>query len=147
MNIEIREITEDPLGIIVGKDHPWANRLSISMPELMKSPMFISNQATTLISYLHHLTGQTIKAENRIIMGNLEAVKVAVQSNDGFSILSDFIVREELSKGTVRRINLKGYDLKRKIYFISKKNKKLSNPMEMFVENFVKALKNNRIRA
>ncbi|NNL77324.1 MAG: LysR family transcriptional regulator, partial [Desulfobacterales bacterium] len=38
MNIEIREITEDPLGIIVGKGHPWANRKSISMPELMKSP-------------------------------------------------------------------------------------------------------------
>ncbi|MBT8375208.1 MAG: LysR family transcriptional regulator [Deltaproteobacteria bacterium] len=147
MNIEIREITEDPLGIIVGKGHPWANRKSISMPELIKSPMFLSNQATTLISYLHHLTGQTIKEKNRIIMGNLEAVKVAVQSNDGFSILSDFIVREELSKGTVRRIGLKGYDLKRKIYFISKKNKKFSNPMEMFVENFVKALKNKTIPA
>ena len=147
MNIEIREITEDPLGIIVGKDHPWANRKSVRMHELMESPMFISNQATTLISYLHHLTGQTIKTENRIIMGNLEAVKVAVQSNDGFSILSDFIVREELSKGTVQRIGLKGYDLKRKIYFISKKNKKFSDPMEMFVENFVKALKNKTIPA
>jgi len=71
----------------------------------------------------------------------LEAVKVAVQSNDGFSILSDFIVGEELSNGTVRRLGLKGYDLKRKIYFISKKNKKFSNPMEMFVENFVKEVK------
>ena len=141
MNIEIREITEDPLGIIVGKDHPWAAKKKIDISKLIDSPMFISNQATTLISYLHYLTGQTIKEENRIIMGNLEAVKIAVQSNDGFSILSDFIVKEELSKGVIRRIRLDGYDLKRKIYFISKKNKKFSNPMEMFVENFLQTVR------
>lgn len=144
MNIEIREITEDPLGVIVGKGHPWADRKTIDTSELIDSPMFISNQATTLISYLHHLTGKTIKEENRIIMGNLEAVKVAVQSNDGFSILSDYIVREELSKGAVKRICLKGYELKRKIYFISKKNKKFSNPMEMFVENFMRTVEKDR---
>ena len=141
MNIEIREVTEDPLGIIVGKDHPWASRKTVAISELIESPMFISNQATTLISYLHYLTGETVKEENRIIMGNLEAVKVAVQSNDGFSILSDYIIRKELLTGTIRKISLKGYDLQRKIYFISKKNKKLSNPMVKFVEIFIKAVR------
>jgi len=141
MNIEIREITDDPLGIIVGKNHPWADKKEIGISELMGSTMFISNRATTLISYLRHLTGETIKEENRIIMGNLESVKVAVQSNDGFSILSDFIVDEELSSGAFRRIRLKGYSLKRKIYFIYKKNKKLSPPMQKFVDNFIKTVK------
>ena len=140
MNIEIREMTEDPLGIIVGKHHPWADRKAIDISELTGSTMFISNKATSLISYLHHLTGKTIKEENTIIMGNLESVKVAVQSNNGFSILSDFIVREELSKGVIRKLGLSGYNLQRKIYFISKKNKKFSPPMEMFVENFMKAV-------
>jgi len=143
MNIEIREITDDPLGIIVGRDHPWADKKKIEISELIGGTMFISNQATTLISYLHHLTGKTIKEENRIIMGNLESVKVAVQSNDGFSILSDFIVREELSSGAVRRLKLKGYNLKRKIYFIYKKNKKISPPMQKFVDSFMKAVKTN----
>jgi len=143
MNIEIREITDDPLGIIVGTDHPWADKKEIEISELIGGTMFISNQATTLISYLHHLTGKTIKEENRIIMGNLESVKVAVQSNEGFSILSDFIVREELSSGAVRRLKLKGYNLKRKIYFIYKKNKKISAPMEKFVDSFMKAVKRN----
>ncbi len=141
MNIEIREITDDPLGIIVGTNHPWAAKKEIEISDLMGSTMFISNQATTLISYLHHLTGKTIKEENRIIMGNLEAVKVAVQSNDGFSILSDFILRKELSSGVVRRLRLKGYNLKRKIYFIYKQNKKFSPAMEKFVDSFMKAVK------
>ena len=144
MNIEIKEITDDPLGIIVGIDHPWADKKEIGISELIGSTMFISNQATTLISYLHDLTGETIKEENQIIMGNLESVKVAVQSNDGFAILSDFIVREELASGTVKRIKLKGYKLKRKIYFIYKKNKKFSPPMEKFVDSFIKAVKRSQ---
>jgi len=141
MNIEIREVTDDPLGIIVGADHPWADKREIEISELIGSTMFISNQATTLISYLRHLTGKTIKEENRIIMGNLESVKVAVQSNDGFSILSDYIVKEELARGLVRRVRLKGYHLKRKIYFIYKKNKKFSAPVEKFVDSFMNAVK------
>ena len=144
MNIEIKEITDDPLGIFVGTDHPWADKKEIGISELIGSTMFISNQATTLISYLHHLTGETIKEENRIIMGNLESVKVAIQSNDGFAILSDFIVREELASGTVKRIKLQGYQLKRKIYFIYKKNKKFSPPMERFVDSFMKAVKRSQ---
>ena len=140
MNIEIKEMTDDPLGIIVGAGHPWADKKETDISELLDNTMFISNQATTLISYLRHLTGKTIKEENRIIMGSLESVKVAVQSNDGFAILSDFIVGEELASGVVRRVKLKGYDLKRKIYFIYKKNKKFSPPMEMFVENFMKTV-------
>ena len=144
MNIEIKEITDDPLSIIVGTGHPWAGKKEIEISELIGRTMFISNQATTLISYLHHLTGRTIKEENRIIMGNLESVKVAVQSNDGFAILSDYIVRKELAGGVVRRVKLKGYKLNRKIYFIYKKNKKFSPPMEKFVDSFLKAVKRNQ---
>ena len=141
MNIEIKEVTDDPLGIIVGNRHPWAHRNEINISELTGNTMFLSNKATTLISYIYQLTGKMIEEENRIIMGNLESVKVAVQSNDGFSILSDYIVREELSRGLVKRIKLKGYNLKRKIYFIYKMNKKFSPAVEKFVESFMDALR------
>jgi len=62
---------------------------------------------------------------------------------NGFSIMSDFTVKEELSRGVIKRIDLSGCDLKRKIYFIFKKNKKFSPPMKMFVESFKQAVQNN----
>jgi len=74
MNIEIKEVTDDPLSIIVGAGHPWVEEREIEIYRLVESTMFISNQATTLTSYLHHLTGKTISEEKQIIMGNLESV-------------------------------------------------------------------------
>ena len=105
--------------------------------------MFLSNQATSLISYLQHLIGATIPEEKRIVMGNLESVKLAVQMGDGFSILSRYNIKEELRQGVIRAIKLKGYDLKRKICFISKKNKKFSPAVEKFFNSFLEKVRNN----
>ena len=71
-------------------------------------------------------------------MGSLEAVKATVQSGDGFSIQSVFNVKEELRNGTIKGIRLKGYDLKRKIYFILKKNKIFTPAMQTFLNNMTK---------
>jgi len=138
LNIEIKEIINDPLMIMIGKDHPWASRKEVKMPELIESTIFLSNQNTSLISYLHYLTGQTIKGENKIVMGSLEAVKVAVQSGEGFSVQSVFNVKEELRNGTIKGIRLKGYELNRKICFILKKNKIFSPAMQTFLNNMTK---------
>lgn len=138
LNIEIKEIINDPLMIMIGKDHPWASRKEVKMPELIESTIFLSNQNTSLISYLHYLTGQTIKGENKMVMGSLEAVKVAVQSGEGFSIQSVFNVKEELRNGTIKGIRLKGYKLNRKICFILKKNKIFSPAMQTFLDNMTK---------
>ncbi len=143
MNIEIKEISDDALTVIVGKNHPWADKGEIEVSDLMDDTMFLSNEATTLISYLQYLTGETIKEANRIVMGNLESVKLAVEGSDGFSILSRFNIKEELSRGSIKGVKLKGYDLKRKICFIFKKNKKFSPAVEMFYDTFLKAVKRN----
>jgi len=142
MNIDIEEICEDPLAIIVGENHLWADQGAITVSDLSNNTMFLSNQATSLISYLQHLTGAVIEEEKRIVMGNLESVKLAVQMGDGFSILSRFNIKEELSQGVIRAIKLKGYDLKRKICFISKKNKKFSPAVEKFHDSFFQRVEN-----
>ena len=123
---------------MVAKDHPWAGREEVEVSELVGSTIFLSNQNTSLISYVHYLTGQTLKGENKVVMGSLEAVKAAVQSGDGFSIQSVFNVKEELRNGTIKGIRLKGYDLKRKIYFILKKNKIFTPAMQTFLNNMTK---------
>jgi DNA-binding transcriptional LysR family regulator len=140
MNIGIKEITDDPLMVIVGRDHPWAEKGEVVVSDLMDGTMFLSNEATSLISYLQYLTGETIKEANRIVIGNLESVKLAVEGSDGFSILSRFNIKEELNSGSIKGVKLKGHDLKRKICFIFKKNKKFSPAVEMFYDIFLKAI-------
>lgn len=121
MTIEIEEFIDDPLLIIIGKNHPWANKQEVRASELRDRTIFLSNRETSLMSYLHDLTGIELKEEKKIIIGSQEAVKKAVQSGDGFSIQSLFNIKEELRKGVLKSVRLKGHILKRKIYFVSKK--------------------------
>ena len=141
MNIEFKEIADDPLVVIVGKNHPWADKNEVEISDLTGTTIFLSNHATSMIPYLQNLTGMTIREESKMIIGNLESVKIAVQSSDGFAIVSGFNVKEELRSGILKGLRLKGYDLMRKIYFISKKNKKFSPAVEMFINNVTKTVK------
>lgn len=138
MTIEVKEFIDDPLLVIVGKDHPWADKQEVRATELQERTIFLSNQETSLMSYLHSLTGIELKEEKKIIIGSQEAVKKAVQFSDGFSILSGFIVKEEINNGTLKSVRLKGHHLKRKIYFVSKKNKIFSPAMQTFMNNVMK---------
>ena len=140
MNIEFKEIADDPLLIIVGKSHPWADKEAVEISDLMGATIFLSNHATSMIPYLQDLTGMTIPEESKMIIGNLESVKIAVQSSDGFAIVSGHNVEEELRSGVIKGLRLKGYDLRRKLYFISKKNKRFSPAAEMFIKILKKAL-------
>ena len=141
MKIEFKEIAADPLVVIVGKNHPWADREEVETSDLSGKTIFLSNHATSMIPYLQNLTGLTIRDESKMVIGNLESVKIAVQSSDGFAVVSGFNVEEELRSGVIKGLRLKGYELKRKIYFISKKNKKFSPAVEVFVDNVNQTVK------
>jgi len=106
----------------------------------MSTTIFLSNHATSMIPYLQNLTGITIREERKMIIGNLESLKIAVQSSEGFAVVSGFNVEEELRSGAIRSLKLRGYDLKRRIYFISKRNKKFSPAVEMFIDNVIKTV-------
>jgi len=137
MTIEINEFTKDPLVIIVNEKHPWAKKREIEISDLMDKSIFLSNQETSLMAYLYDLTGLKISEKKKVIIGSLESVKKAVQFSDGFSILSGFAVREELGSGVLKKVKLKDYDLKRKIYLVSKKNKIFSPAMQSFLNNMI----------
>jgi len=141
MNIEFKEVADDPLVIIVGKNHPWAEKEEVEISDLMGTTIFLSNHATSMIPYLQNLTGMTIREESKMVIGNLESVKIAVQSSDGFAIVSGFNVEEELCSGVIKGLRLKGYELERKIYFISKKNKKFSPAVEVFIDSVYQTVK------
>jgi len=135
MTIEIREFSEDPLAIIVNHKHPWTEKGAIELSDLMEKSIFLSNQETSLLAYLNDLTGLKISEKKRVITGSLEAVKKAVRFSDGFSILSGLAVREDLCDGGLTEVKLKDYDLRRKIYLVSKKNKMFSSAMKSFLND------------
>jgi LysR family transcriptional regulator, transcriptional activator of the cysJI operon len=76
-------------------------------------------------------------------LGNTEAVKAAVETGMGISILSKSAIRKELELGTLREIKLKGMNLRRFFYVVYEKNKVLSTAAETFIDFLLNIYKQN----
>ena len=108
---------------------------------------FVTNQKTSLITYLEENLGLKIKKKNLSVMGNIEAVKHMLGKGEGFSIISGFSVKRELGNNDIVEIPiLDKASLKRNIYLIRKKGTKLNKTENMIVDYIRENLKKKEIQ-
>jgi DNA-binding transcriptional LysR family regulator len=71
-------------------------------------------------------------------LGNTEAVKAAVETGMGISILSKYALKRELKLETLKIIGIKGLDFRRSFYLVYVKNKFLPPQAETFLHYIIK---------
>ncbi|KAJ51711.1 DNA-binding transcriptional LysR family regulator [Clostridium tetanomorphum] len=127
-------IDEDPIVLFVGKNHPWAKRKAIKISALKNTNFLISNPKTSIINYIESLGSFKFNPEKIYTIGNIEAIKQAVISRIGVSILSYHSIRNELNYGLIKTVPFKeNIKMTRKIYLIKNKEHKYSLAEEVFV--------------
>ncbi len=67
-------------------------------------------------------------------MGHPEAVKRAVESGVGVTCLSNLTVCREVEHGWIKSLNVKGIDMRRQLWIISRKDKVMSDAMIEFLD-------------
>ena len=117
----------DHLQLVTSTSHPWANTDTISVFELDKFP-FISREkgSGTRVEIEQHLKKAGFSANNlNIIMelGSSSAIKAAVESGLGISILSKWAVQDKVKAGLLHTINLKEDEFTRVFRIIYHKKK------------------------
>ena len=127
----------DHLQLITSTNHPWANLDTISVFELDKFP-FISREkgSGTRIETEQHLKKAGFSANNlNIIMelGSSSAIKAAVESGLGISILSKWAVQDKAKAGLLHTINLKEDEFTRVFRIIYHKKKFKTQASEEFL--------------
>lgn len=136
-DLESIPFLEDQMRLIVGANHPWAGQESISVFELDKYP-FISREkgSGTRIEIEQHLKKAGFPASNlNIVMelGSSSAIKAAVESSLGISILSKWAVQDKVNAGTLHAIRLKEDDFDRTFRIIYHKKKFKTQASEEFL--------------
>lgn len=128
-SLEWSEVFTDALTVAMPPDHPLAKKKSISTKALLNEPFIFREQGSgtrKVISQM--LESQGIK-ENQLqevaVIGSTAAVKEAVKSGMGLSILSSRSVKEEISFGQLASLPLKGAEMQRPFYLIQRKNREL----------------------
>ena len=131
-------LLDDEMRLIVPAAHPWAGRQRVKIKELLGEPFVIRESGSgTLRSIVQQLgkKGHAI-SELRIVaeMGSTQAVRQAIKSGVGISILSPIAVADDIKAGLLKAVAVEGLALKRSFYLTTHKQRTPSPLCATFME-------------
>lgn len=124
----------DHLCLIAASDHPLSARQSVTTAELepydflLREPGSAGRNMIAGIFAGHNLNIRLIWES-----ASTQALVCGVKNGLGLSVLPYMLIRDELSKGTIRSITISDADLSREYYIIYHKNKYLSRSAKDFI--------------
>jgi DNA-binding transcriptional LysR family regulator len=134
--LSFQKLWQDKMVLAVSKSHPWAGRDFVEIPEL-RAERFVARErgSGTLNSLKELLAAQGDSNDSlNIVMelGSTEAVKQALISGMGFSVLSGTSISRELAQGILVEIAVRGLKMERDFYEVSRNGRPLSAVTEAF---------------
>lgn len=136
-------LTDDELVLVVSPQHPFASRDSVEISEVINGNLILrepgSGTRKVFEDKLLEL-GYSQKDINVFMeLGSIKAIKSAVESNLGYTVISKFAVQRELELQTLKIIAFKDLTIKRKLNFVYLKE----NVENEFIKEFVSFCKDN----
>lgn len=141
-DIEKETFIKDRLVLIVPHDHPWATREKVSVFELDKFPFITREKGSgTRIETEQHLkkVGFSDKNLNVIMeLGSTSAIKAAVESGLGVSVISKWAAKEKVKLGQLAQLAFKEDNFEREFSVIYHKKKFRTQAADAFL-TFIKS--------
>lgn len=121
-DIEYRPFFDDRVVLIVPRQHPWADRESITPQELVGQPFIMrENTAGTYRVMQAGLLEHNIRIHdlNTVMeLGNAEAIESSVEAGIGIAFVSRLVARRFIEAGYVAEVPVEGLDLRRRLHMI-----------------------------
>ena len=136
--IEYRELLPDDIVLIVGATHPWQGRPLVTLDELRAEPLLLREQGSGTRAALESAlaTAGTDIGTFRVVgeMGSTQAIKQAVRSGVGISIISRRAVDDECRANLLSCVKLKDLRVSRFFYLITHRDRSRSPLAQAFVD-------------
>ena len=136
--LDWQRLFSDQLILVVPPGHGWAAQTRIHCRDLAGQPfVFREHGSGTRRVVAQYLRGQGLHEEDLdevAEIGSTAAVKEAVASGIGISILSRRAVNDDIARGRLHGVEIAGMDLERPFYLITRKNKQLPPVARAFVD-------------
>ncbi|TKF08226.1 LysR family transcriptional regulator [Enterovibrio norvegicus] len=130
--------TEDELVLIAGNKHWISHKKTVSLQQI-NDEAFIAfgERIPTRIAIDKLLDDRKITVDIRMTHNNIYTLKKAVEAELGIAIVPAATVNEEVERGILKRINIKGAETSRPISILRQNNRKSSAPVNLFVEKLL----------
>jgi DNA-binding transcriptional LysR family regulator len=138
----VQRLWKDHLVLAVPASHPLSNRRAVKVEELKEIPFIIREKGSAtrdIIEECLEKQRRTSLSRFNVIceMGSSEAVKEAILTGLGASILSIFAIKRELTQGLLTLVNISNLNLERNFYLVYKKQ----FPLMMYHRHFLDFVK------
>lgn len=142
-SLERELFLQDELVLVVPPDHRWAKTGRIDLAELRKEPLVLREDgSSTRDTLAMHLRTKRIKLSSLDVvmtLGSTEALKAAVQSGVGVSIVSNLAIGNELRLGVLKKVDLRGTKLPREFYIVLPAGKSRPSPVASEFLSFLRS--------
>ncbi|NQT72266.1 MAG: LysR family transcriptional regulator [Chloroflexi bacterium] len=132
------KFVSDELVIIAPAQNRWFSGNIVSLDDLKKAPFVLRESGSgtrAIIGSRLKETGTGLEDLNiAMVLGSTEAVKRAVQSGAGVSVVSERAVQNEVKLGTIKVFEIDGIKLARDFYLVHRRQKVLSPAAEALLE-------------
>lgn len=133
--IYVEELLCDKLVIVASPQNPYCNYKNISKKDIKNMDFVVHKTDSQLYTYYkNYISEMNIPERINMYLGNIDAIKRAVGSNLGVSLIPYVAVKFELQFGILKLVNTTGIRPNYPYSLIYNKNKALSKTSKKFVE-------------
>jgi LysR family transcriptional regulator, low CO2-responsive transcriptional regulator len=133
-DIEVTDFLPNPLVAIAPTDHPLADRTDLTLSDLAEQPFLMRESGSgTRHAIERHLASHEARIKVRMTIESNEAIKHAVMSGLGISILSEHTLTHGGSEGLVK-LQVKQLPIESTWFLVRLRSRRLSLIAEAFLE-------------
>jgi len=126
---------EEPMGVVVGRNHPLVSRDAIEPADLSGENFVAFDEALRIRDKIdRELRKLHIDVNVVMAFDNIETIKRAVEIGEGVAILPEPAVRAELGSGTLKAISLNGMSFNRPLGIVHRKAGVMSRAAQLFIK-------------
>jgi len=134
-DVESFPFAPNPLVLMAPRNHRLVNKKNISLEEIAKEPFIVREPGSGIRdAMLKAFNAKGLRPTIRMEIGNNEAVKHAVASGLGLSVLSLHTLSLEGIDGPVSILDVEGFPILRNWYIVHPKGKELSLVAQTFLD-------------
>ena len=146
-DIEVHPFLDDELVVLAHPNHPLAKKKRIKPEQLIGERIIAREPGSGIrLTYERMLKERGIVIAPYMELGSGEAIKQAVMSGLGISVLSNFSLQLEIKSKKLALLDVEGFPLRRNWYAVHRKGKHLPRAAKTFLdylqqENFENVLR------
>lgn len=134
--VAVKPVLRDELILVVPAGHIFAEKRFVKPEHLADMPLVVPHRdSASSESVLERLSALGVRPRDVTELGNIGAVKRAVEAGMGISIVSRFAVEHELADGRLRTVPIRGLAIERQVSLCWLQDRPFSKAVTAFVQH------------